>query len=75
MSPTFARKKYQLQLPNLCPEERRRDRLLFRNERNLYKRVCDATGKTVISNFAPDTGYLVYSPGVRWSDSRTAMDF
>ena len=43
ISPTFNGKKYQIPTPTLCPEERQRRRLLFRNERKLYKRKCDAT--------------------------------
>jgi hypothetical protein len=43
ISPTFNGKKYAVQTPTLCPEERQRRRLMFRNERKLYKRTCDAT--------------------------------
>ncbi|MEI7477826.1 MAG: hypothetical protein WCJ81_04935 [bacterium] len=45
ISPTFNGTKYQIPYPTLCPEERQRRRLLFRNERKLYKRKCDATGE------------------------------
>ena len=43
ISPTFNGKKYQIPTPTLCPEERARRRLSFRNERNLYRRTCDLT--------------------------------
>ena len=41
ISPIFNGKKYQIPTPTLCPEERERKRLSFRNERKLYKRKCD----------------------------------
>ena len=43
ISPVFDGKRFQIPTPTLCPEERQRRRLLFRNERKLYKRKCDAT--------------------------------
>ena len=56
--------------PTLCPEERQRRRLLFRNERKLYKRKCDATGETIISMHSPDKTYTVYDQRVWRSDER-----
>ena len=41
ISPTFNGEKYQIPTPSLCPEEREKRRLAFRNERNLYRRKCD----------------------------------
>ena len=32
--------KFQIPTPTLCPEERQRRRLSFRNESKLYKRKC-----------------------------------
>jgi len=43
VSPVIGGVKYALPTPTLCPEERQRRRLSFRNERNLYKRTCDLT--------------------------------
>ena len=43
ISPVFNGKKYLIPTPRLCPEERQRRRLMFRNERKLYRRNCDAT--------------------------------
>jgi hypothetical protein len=36
-------KKIQIPSPTLCPDCRQQRRLSFRNERNLYRRKCDAT--------------------------------
>lgn len=43
ISPTFAGEKFQVPRPTLCPEERQRRRMAWRNERFLIKRKCDAT--------------------------------
>lgn len=60
--------KMGVPLPTLCPEERRRRRLAHRNERNLYHRKCDLTGKNIISIYSPDKPYKVYSSQDWWSD-------
>jgi hypothetical protein len=53
-------KKMEVPIPTLCPEERERRRLNFRNERHLYRRKCDATGKMMISMFHADVPFPVY---------------
>jgi len=75
ISPVFGGKKYLIPTPTLCPEERRRRRLLFRNERKLYKRTCDATGETLISIYRPDAPMPIYKPSVWRGDSWDAMDY
>jgi hypothetical protein len=75
ISPTFNGVKYQIPTPTLCPEERQRRRLMFRNERKLYKRKCDATGKQIISIYSPDKPYKVYDQKIWRSDSRDPMDY
>ena len=67
--------KVKIPTPTLCPEERQRRRLLFRNERKLYKRKCDATGETVISIYSPDKPYKVYKSTVWRSDMFDGIDF
>lgn len=68
ISPTFAGKKFQIPTPTLCPEERQRRRLAFRNERKLYKRKCDASYRDIISTYNPDRPYKVYDQKYWWSD-------
>lgn len=70
ISPTFAGQKFQIPTPTLCPEERQRRRLAFRNERKLYKRKCDATGDSIVSIYSPEKVYKVYNQDFRWSDLR-----
>ena len=53
VSPNFGGKKYSIPSPTLCPDCRQQRRLSFRNERKLYKRKCDATGKDIVSIYAP----------------------
>ena len=75
ISPTFAGQRFQIPTPTLCPEERQRRRLLFRNERKLYKRKCDATGETIISMHSPDKMYKVYEQSYWWSDNRDPLEY
>ena len=75
ISPTFAGQRFQIPTPTLCPEERQRRRLVFRNERKLYKRKCDATGDTIISIYSPDKSYKVYKQDFWRSDNWNPMDY
>ncbi|MBP7884915.1 hypothetical protein KAZ93_01880 [Patescibacteria group bacterium] len=75
ISPTFAGQKFTIPTPTLCPEERQRRRLAFRNERKLYKRKCDFSGKDIISIYSPDKPYKVYDQKIRWSDERDPMSY
>jgi hypothetical protein len=74
-SPTFNGVKYDIPNPTLCPDCRQQRRLTFRNERKLYHRPCGKTGKTIISNFAPEKTYTVYETKERFSDARDATDY
>lgn len=69
ISPKFADHTAHIPLPDMCPECRLRRRLAFRNERNLYRRICDATNKTIISIYHPDQPYTVFDHKVRRWDS------
>lgn len=46
--------------PSWCPQCRYIRRLLDRNEYNLYKRKCDATGKNIISIYRQEMPFPVY---------------
>ncbi len=75
ISPTFSGQKFQIPTPTLCPEERQRRRLMWRNERKLYRRKCDATGESIISYISPDKTYPVYKREVRFSDVFNPLDY
>ena len=66
ISPVIGGKKFSLPIPTLSPEERWRRRLLFKNERALFKNTCALTGKPIISIHSPDSGFKAYSVAARW---------
>jgi hypothetical protein len=75
ISPTFVGQKFQIPTPTLCPDCRQQRRLLFRNERKLYRRICDATQQPIISIYSPDKPHKVYDQKTWWSDSRNPLDY
>ncbi len=75
ISPTFTGKKYLIPSPTLCPDERQRRRLSFRNERKFYHRKCDKTWNQMISIYSPDKPFIVYDQKVWWSDEWSPMEF
>ncbi len=75
ISPVFGGKKYAIPSPTLCPNERQKRRLCFRNERKLYKRKCDKTGQEIISIYSPEKPYVVYDQKVWWGDDWSPMDY
>ena len=75
ISPTFDGKKFQIPTPTLCPEERHRRRMAWRNERTLYKRKCDASEKQIISVYSPESPYTVYDQKERRSDKWNPLDY
>jgi len=68
-------KKFPIPTPTLCPDCRQQRRLAWRNERKLYRRTCDATGKPIISIYSADKPYKVYSQDFRRSDNRDPMKY
>ena len=75
IAPTFAGQKYQVPSPTLCPDERMKRRLSWRNERKLYHGKCAKTGNQIISIYSHDKDYTVYDPKIWWSDDWSPHDF
>ena len=75
VSPVFGWKKYDIPTPTFCPDCRQQRKLAWRNERKLYKRKCNATGKNIISIYSPDKPYKVYSQEEWWSDKWNWTDY
>ena len=75
MSPIFNEKKYQILTPTFCPDCRQQRRLTRRNERKLYKRNCDASGKQIISNYSEDKPYKIYDQKIWRSDKWDPMEY
>ena len=67
--------KIKVPPPTWCPECRLVRRLAWRNERALYKRTCDLTGENIISVFAPEKPYKVYSGKVWWGDKWDPLSY
>ena len=75
ISPTFDWRKFQIPTPTLCPEERLRRRLLFKNERKLFRSTCWLSGRSIITTHAPNKWFTVYGVQERRSDKRNPMDY
>ncbi len=75
VSPEFGGKKYLIPPPTLCPECRMQRRLIWRNERKLYHRKCDLTGKQIISLYSADKLHKVYNHADWYSDKWDALRY
>ena len=67
--------KMQTPPPTFCPMCRAQRRLAFRNERGLYKRKCDFSGKEIFSMFASDSPVKVYERDIWLSDAWDPMSY
>ncbi len=67
--------KMRVPPPTFCPECRLQRRLMFRNERSLYKRKCGLCGNDIISVHSPDKPYKVYCNPCWWSDKWDASAY
>ena len=68
-------KKMDLDIPNLCPPCRNQRRLIFRNERILYKRICDLCKKETISVYSKNKNFPVYCYDCWWGDKFDGEDY
>jgi hypothetical protein len=75
VSPVFGGKKQAIPAPTLCPDCRFQRRLMFRNDRNFYKRISDKSGKEIITIYSPEKPYTVYDKDEWWSDEWDPRDF
>lgn len=71
--------KMTVPAPTFCPDCRMIRRLHNANERVLYKRTCDLTGKNIISMFPADAPFPVYEVDSwyadGWDPEKYAMDY
>ncbi len=68
-------KKISVPPPTFCPECRFVRRMAWRNERSLFKRKCQKTGKEVITMFHPDADVVVYDRDIWWGDDWDALEY
>lgn len=69
--------KINVPIPKQCPECRLQQRMIFRNERTLYKRKTDSlnSSEEIISIFSPDSDQKVYDHKTWWGDSWDALEY
>jgi hypothetical protein len=60
--------KIQVPPPTFCPECRYVRRLLWRNERNYYRRSCDLCKKNIIAVYPADVLFPVYCVKCWWGE-------
>jgi len=76
IAPTFDGKKFVPITPVLCADCRNIKRSAFRNERCLYRRKCDKSGKEIISIYSPDKkDYKVYDIKEYYKDDWDALEY
>ena len=75
LSPEVAGVCYDFSPPTECPSCRQQRRMSFRNERKLYERTCDITGKKIVSVHAPDSPFKVCDKDVWYSDDFDPLQY
>ncbi|MEK7545179.1 MAG: hypothetical protein AAB551_03545 [Patescibacteria group bacterium] len=75
ISPEIGGKIFQIPEPSLCPLCRQQRRFSFRNERSLYRRKCDGSGKEIISLYPAGSPYKVYAQDVWWQSNWDGIDY
>ncbi len=75
ISPIFNGKKESIPPPTLCFDCRQQRKLAWRNEKKLYHRKCDMTGRQIISIYSQDKLYKVYEHREWYSDKWSALDY
>ncbi len=67
--------KIKVPPPTFCPECRFIRRMLWRNERTLYRTKCHKTGNNIISMFNPENNLTVFEREFWWSDGWDPIDY
>jgi len=67
--------KFDAKPEGLCFDCSQKNRLIYRNERVLYKRKCDATGKDIVSIYPSDRPYTVYSNDYWYGDKWDSLSY
>jgi len=67
--------KMQVPPPTWCPDCRMLRRMIWRNERGLYRDKCGLCGKNILSMYSGDRKYPVYCRDCWWSDKWDPLSF
>lgn len=62
-------------LPALCANCRLQRKMVWRNERHLYHRACDKSGKMILSVYPEKTPFPVYERAAWWGDDWDALEY
>lgn len=74
VSPVFGGVKHAIPEPTLCPECRAKRRMIWRNDRKLYKRKCDHCRNEILSMYRPDMQFPVYCNSCWFGDAWAGTD-
>ncbi len=66
--------KIKVPPPTWCPECRMIRRMLHRNERTLYRDICDLCGRQMLSMYSPDKPFTVYCRDCWLSDKWNPLE-
>lgn len=67
--------KIKVPAPTFCSECRLARRLVWRNERSLYKRTCDLCKKSIIAMYPATASFPVYCHECWWSDKWDPLSY
>lgn len=67
--------KIKVPTPRFCVDCRLKQRLIWRNEKTLYRRTCDLCKKNIISIYSPDSPFTVYCRECFHSDNWDPSSF
>ncbi|MFA6273605.1 MAG: hypothetical protein WC662_00390 [Candidatus Paceibacterota bacterium] len=67
--------KIKVPSPTWCPECRSKRRMSWRNERSLYKRICDATGENIMTMFPPQEKLVIYERDFWWKENFDPLEY
>src|SRR3989344_2458468 len=67
--------RMQVPPPTWCPDCRMLRRMIWRNERGLYRDKCGLCGKNILSMYSGDRKYPVYCRDCWWSDKWDPLSF
>ena len=69
VSPIIGGKCFSVPPPTLCPQDRLRRRLAFRNQVFVFNRTSSLSGRRIFSSFPEGTKFPVYENEEWWGDS------
>ena len=67
--------KIKVPAPTFCPKCRMERRMIWRNERVLYKAICGLCGVSMISMYDPKNTFKVYCEKCWWGDAWDPIDY